>query len=408
MKSFTMLTLTAVAVSLLGTVVWDARARAEAVTVARAHQHLTAAEAALGEVLTARWPGGELGASPPSRPDRSAPWEERVAAARRAQAWDAARSNGAPAVVVHGSGGPWLIQTVDGKRRALPWATAVAHVEDRASGQLVLDGSGQTLGWPVGGPDGPVTFVPTPAAWLELAPYSDLVRTLLAALALGAVGVAQVRARAQQQTRDTLMQRLSHDLRTPAASVRSLAAALRSGAVSAEERGSFLELLDQEATRLAGGLDRMLRAARGEPLVLQRTPTDLAEWIEQVHLRWSPRLPGLTLQAPESLPWRADRSRLDEAVDALLDNAAKHGGPTVSLALRAVDGHAELRVFDDGAGVPAASRARVFDRLARGDAPEQSPGHGLGLWAAREVAEAHGGRLVLEGNATFVLTLGER
>lgn len=393
----------AVALLLLGGVLLDARERAVTAGVAVEAQHLAMADASLDQLMRTRWPHASLPDELGPRPGPETPWAQRLRAARTEQAFHAASEAHDPAQVVDGPDGTWLIQNLtNGKRRALPWTVVVDHLRARAPGELVFDGSGQPLRYPLVGPDGLITFRPDAAPGLQLAPYSDLLRTLLASLAIGVVLLGLVRSRAEQRSRRDLMQRLSHDLRTPAASVRSLASALRSDAVPDAERTTFLELLDHEATRLAGGLDRMLRAARGEPLVVRSEPGDLAEWVEQVQLRWLHRVPTLTLDAPASLPWRYDRERLDEAIDALLDNAVKHGGPTVSLSLRLRGGTAELRVQDDGPGVDPTVRKQLFERSVRGD---ESAGHGLGLWAAREVAEAHGGRIVLEGPSTFLLTL---
>lgn len=391
------------ALLLLGSVLVDATQRARTAKVAIEAQHLAMADASLSDVMTARWPHAVLPDELGPRPGPDVPWAKRLQAARTEQAFVAAIGADAPAQVVDSESGPWLVQNVvGGRRRALHWRIVTSHVADRTPGDLVFDGSGHPLRYPIVGPDGPITFRPDPAPGLALATYSDLVRTLLGALAIGFVLFGQARAQAEQQGRRELMQRLSHDLRTPAASVRSLASALRSDAVPDAERATFLELLDHEATRLAGGLDRMLRAARGEPLVVRREPGDLAEWVEQVQLRWLHRVPTLTLDAPASLPWRYDRERLDEAIDALIDNAVKHGGPTVSLSLRQRDGTAELRVQDDGPGVDPTVRKQLFERSVRGD---DSAGHGLGLWAAQEVAEAHGGHIALEDPSTFLLTL---
>lgn len=212
--------------------------------------------------------------------------------------------------------------------------------------------------------------------------------------------------RERQLARDGILQRLSHELRTPAASVRTLVDALDHPGTSDGERAEFLLLVRSEAERLANGIDRLLQAARGDTaLVVEPIPLDLAEWAEGVRQRWLATLPDLRVEGLSPCPVVADPERLDEAVDALLDNARKYGGPTVTLTV----GPDRIVVEDDGEGVPQADRGRVMKKFERVEGRVNDPGgHGLGLWAVSEVARAHGGRLTLEGPSRFVLTLGGR
>lgn len=216
----------------------------------------------------------------------------------------------------------------------------------------------------------------------------------------------QSRERDRQAARDAILQRLSHELRTPAASVRALMDALANPGVDEAERREFMALARSEAERLAGGIDRLLQAARGDTrLAVEPVPMDLAEWGDAVVARWSARLPGLSLRAARPSPAVADPERLDEAVDALLDNALKYGGPHVALDVAP----GRFAVEDDGPGVPPADRARVLQKFERVEGRVNDPGgHGLGLWAVGEVARAHGGALKVDGASRFVVTLGAR
>ncbi|MFN7145629.1 MAG: sensor histidine kinase, partial [Myxococcota bacterium] len=212
--------------------------------------------------------------------------------------------------------------------------------------------------------------------------------------------------RDRQSARDGILQRLSHELRTPAASVRSLVDALDLPGTTEAERQQFRDLARSEAERLSTGIDRLLQAARGDAtLRIDPVPLDLAAWAEAVRARWSPRLPGLLVQAAHPSPAVADPERLDEAVDALLDNARKYGGPNVTLTV-APD---RIVVEDDGEGIPAKDRARVAQKFERMEGRVNDPGgHGLGLWAVAEVARAHGGKLAIDGPSRFVVTLSGR
>jgi signal transduction histidine kinase len=107
-------------------------------------------------------------------------------------------------------------------------------------------------------------------------------------------------------------------------------------------------------------------------------------------------------------PVWGDHDRLEQVFVNLLENAARHGrGPGgARVTVVAVDGErVEVRVADDGPGIPAAEAERVFDPTTRLSLAE---GHGLGLTIARGIVEAHGGTLVVApaaAGATLVVTL---
>jgi signal transduction histidine kinase len=103
-----------------------------------------------------------------------------------------------------------------------------------------------------------------------------------------------------------------------------------------------------------------------------------------------------------------DRDRLAQAVDNLLTNALRHGVPPVTVAVLASADRVEIRVSDQGGGVPADVQERLFDRFATG---RSRGGTGLGLFIVRELARAHGGDASYEpgpagsSGGAFVITL---
>ncbi len=142
----------------------------------------------------------------------------------------------------------------------------------------------------------------------------------------------------------------------------------------------------------------MARLDRG--IALDRRPTDLGPWLVAEVDRLRLRLPATTVDAtvPEhAVVADVDPDRLAQVVGNLVDNAARATGPsgTVRLTLTEESGEAVVRVEDDGPGIPASERERVFDRLVRLEASRdvRSGGAGLGLPIARGIAEAHGGTL---------------
>lgn len=210
--------------------------------------------------------------------------------------------------------------------------------------------------------------------------------------------------------RDAMLQRISHALRTPAAAIRSLADAL-DGPAQADpaQRAQFVSLIAGEADRLGTGMNRLLRLARGEPeSPAERVPVDLTEWAHATAERWRLRLGTLRVVAPDRLWAEIDPDKLDEAVEALLDNALRYGGGGIELEVAETADGVAVSVQDGGPGLTEAARQRLEAIQAAPDRiPADDPsvhGFGLGLWAASQVARAHGGKLVVDPPSRITLS----
>ena len=259
------------------------------------------------------------------------------------------------------------------------------------------------------------------AAWCFGA--EDLVGCLGVAVFLAAEYLARSDRRAAQEVlnleqRTALLERMSHNLRTPVGAIGSLVDALASGAVTDEqERARYLALMRSETDRLSTGLERMLRSARGQlARELDCVTVSVAEFVKQAGERWQTRLPGLRTEATGVFEGTIDVDQVSEAIDALLDNAMRYGGDEVVLTMAAEDvdhgeGHPEehyvvLAVSDNGPGVPEDERARLLERAQRGEGRTAGQGgFGLGLWAVKTICEAHGGTLSIEDGSRFVMRL---
>jgi signal transduction histidine kinase len=208
------------------------------------------------------------------------------------------------------------------------------------------------------------------------------------------------------------LDRLVHDLYGPLTVIRGVCATL-SRDEPRDERRAGLALIDAETLRLAAGLDGLARAATRpgrEPV--PGGPVCLAALAESVAARHRAvgaergvavvaRLRGL---APTVTAADDDLRR---ALDNLVRNALRHCASEVRITAARRAGWGEVRVADDGLGVPPADRERIFRPGDRGSAP-RGDGRGLGLAIARELAEQHGGRLTLDPvgrGATFRLAL---
>ncbi|HEX8274190.1 MAG TPA: HAMP domain-containing sensor histidine kinase [Longimicrobiaceae bacterium] len=236
----------------------------------------------------------------------------------------------------------------------------------------------------------------------------------LAATALAAAAVRWLAERRAGRLRREFAQGVSHELRTPLALVRMFAEMLvvhRDG--PAEERERWAETVGREALRLDGMLANLLDFAHGgEAVSPVRAPADLGALLEDVAADCAPlaaaRGSWIHADPPAGVVARVDAAALRRAVANLLDNAVRHGAPgqTVTLTLGVQGGRAEVAVEDQGAGVAARDRARIWEPFARAG---EAGGMGLGLAAVRRVAAAHGGSARVEdapgGGARFVLAL---
>jgi signal transduction histidine kinase len=118
----------------------------------------------------------------------------------------------------------------------------------------------------------------------------------------------------------------------------------------------------------------------------------------------------LTIAAPDSLPIDGDEFRIEQVVTNLLTNALRYGeGKPVAVTVATSGNEALVSVRDQGMGISEADQDRIFEQFERTDGAAQVPGLGLGLYIAREIAQAHNGRLEVRSRpgdgAEFILSL---
>jgi heavy metal sensor kinase len=195
----------------------------------------------------------------------------------------------------------------------------------------------------------------------------------------------------------------SHELRTPLAIMRSeIEVSLRAPDLTGEAR-EVLESAQEETDRMARTVEDLLTLARIDEgqLQLVRSPFDLSELADDVVSAMRP-LAGrkdVRIEPPdgETVVVDADRSRIEQVITNLVDNAVKYSskGGTVRLGVRSAGSEGHLDVIDAGPGIPAEVLPHLFDRFFRVDEARTrgEGGSGLGLAICREIVEAHGGRI---------------
>ena len=225
------------------------------------------------------------------------------------------------------------------------------------------------------------------------------------------------RLRESEQHKRDLISMVSHEIRTPLASVVGFTSLLLEREFPADEQRRYLEIVDQQARRLASLAGDFLdvQLLEGGGLSFDYAPFDLVDLAnEQVHLFFSHAADHtIDLDVPdEPVIVNADRDRIAQVIGNLLSNAIKYSpaGGRVRLLLTANERSAQLSVVDEGMGIPAADRARVFEKFFRGPgAASAIGGTGLGLAVAREIVASHGGRIEVESEpgqgSTFTVRL---
>lgn len=223
---------------------------------------------------------------------------------------------------------------------------------------------------------------------------------------------ASLRAQSDQM-RGLLLASISHDLRTPLASILAAAAGFRQSG-----NPDLLATIEQEGHRLNRFVGNLLDMSRLEAgtLDLRREWLSMADVVAGALHRSAALLPAERVifeVAPGLSPLHLDHLLMEQVIMNLLDNARKYSPPDgiIRIALRQQDGALVTDITDQGPGIPKAERERIFDKFHRLDAGDRKvAGTGLGLAICKGFVEAHGGRIeALPGpagpGATFRITL---
>ncbi|HYD54380.1 MAG TPA: HAMP domain-containing sensor histidine kinase [Gemmatimonadaceae bacterium] len=233
---------------------------------------------------------------------------------------------------------------------------------------------------------------------------------MLLGLTAGLIIIALVQLRRQQELvrlRTEFISGVSHELRTPLAQIRWFAELLHMGRLrSDKERERSLQIIDQEARRLTYLVENVLAFARAERRASRITPTevDLEREVRDALEAFAPlakaRRATVRLELEHGLTAHADRDALRQILLNVFDNAVKYGpvGQTLTVGTSRVGSAVRVWVDDQGPGIPAEQRDRVWEpyvRLGR-ETEGGTGGSGIGLSVVRELVSLHRGRVWVE------------
>jgi len=221
--------------------------------------------------------------------------------------------------------------------------------------------------------------------------------------------IAEERSRRQiERARRQLVASVSHDLRTPLASLRLLVESIDDGVATGETRDRYLGEMRTHVEVLTGLIDDLFELSRIEAGEISWTmrQVELRELIDDTvaAMRAPAEARGVALAAelpPHEVLASANAEKLQRVLFNLIQNAIRHtpADGSVTVRARSAAGGVEVEVADDGEGISPEDGNRVFDPFYRGEESRRDDGAGLGLAISRAIVEAHGGRIWLEGAA---------
>ena len=230
-----------------------------------------------------------------------------------------------------------------------------------------------------------------------------------------------VREIRRNEQHDAFINAVTHELKTPVASIRLYLETLMTRTVDETKRKEFYQVMLEDSDRLLSTIEQVLRTGRigARSRVVNFSTIDLDNLIEECldRARKLHNLPpeSISYHPNAAVRFQGDVEEMRAAVFNLVENAVKYSGESVHVTVEAarIDGkYLAVRVKDEGVGIPKAELKRIFKRFYRipGPASMRPSGTGLGLYIVRSVAKRHGGRAWAESEgpgqgSTFVLQI---
>lgn len=268
------------------------------------------------------------------------------------------------------------------------------------------------------------------SGWIILN-WEESVRVLLGILFFGAITTGiilntsfLIREIRKNEQHDSFINAVTHELKTPIASIRLHLQTLEHRKLEEAQRQNFYKLMLEDTNRLMSTVEQVLKAGRTGAQRREFTDVDFAQLVERCveRARLSHHLQPTDLRFVSTVNGTGsavsgDPEDLRAAVSNILDNAVKYSGKAVDVRvqLEADERSVVLRVQDQGVGIPRSELKAIFRRFYRvpNRTLPQVRGTGLGLFLVRTIAKRHGGRVFAESagegkGATVILELPRR
>jgi PAS domain S-box-containing protein len=217
------------------------------------------------------------------------------------------------------------------------------------------------------------------------------------------------RFREADELKSTFISVISHELKTPVALIKGYADTLLREDAHWDLRTTreSLTVILEESDRLNALIDNLLDASRlqagGLPLETDQVALDALAFRVAKRFRTQTQIHDIAVSFPPDFPVvPGDAGRLEQVLNNLVSNAIKYSpeGRQIEISGRPAPGEVVVTVSDQGVGIPPEEQTRVFDRFFRGarERQQSTAGAGLGLFLARAIVEAHGGRIWVESS----------
>ncbi len=244
---------------------------------------------------------------------------------------------------------------------------------------------------------------------------------LLAVIISGVVlnTIFLVREIRRNEQHNAFINAVTHELKTPVASIRLYLETLMTRTVDEQKRQEFYRIMHEDSNRLVSTIEQVLRTGRvgSSNRIVNFSPIDLQpliqECLDRAHKLHHLPSESLIYRPGSPAQIQGDRDEVQAAIFNLIDNAVKYSRGNVHVIVETATNGGQsvtVRVRDQGMGIPKAELKRVFKRFYRipGAAPMRPTGTGLGLYIVRSVAKRHGGRAWAESpgpgqGSTFML-----
>lgn len=230
--------------------------------------------------------------------------------------------------------------------------------------------------------------------------------------------IREIRRNEQQ---DAFLNAVTHELKTPIASIRLYLETLQAREVTPEKRAEFYDVMLTDSNRLLNTVEQVLQASRTKDKnrLLNITEVDLGgllkECINIINSRYKLEDQIKFNEPTKEIEVSGDRSELQTVLTNLLDNAVKYSNPEIKITIKLTDINkkfTEILIRDSGVGLEPAELKRVFKRFYRvpNVSTQTAKGTGLGLYISQAIIKKHGGQIFVESKGedkgtTFVVRL---